>query len=210
MSHVGVKKFIMLVEVQFPRQKFSGDEDKEAIWLRTMNEDLGHYDDDVLVEAANKIRRTRDPNKDGTMFPKTKECVAACESVKASLKLRNSTPLLPKAEKSDDWSDDRLALAFDLVNGEMGRRAAREGWISSLYHFARKNMRLPQPPEVAAIIAERRSLESFIQGLRDKERPTSMDAALIQFAETVEKRRDELADGVASGVVERNSWFLRG
>jgi len=203
-----VKKFIMTVSAFFPRQKFAGEEAKEALWLRSMGEMLGGYSPDVLAAAAETIVKTRDP-KDGTMFPKPAECIAACDAAKKLLAHRE-TPLLAKPDKVDAWSDDRLALAFDLVNGEMGRRAAREGWVSILYHFARKNMRLPQPPEIAAIVAERRELEAFIEGLRAKERPTSVDAALITFAGQVDRRRDELRDGVVSGVVEKNSWFVRG
>lgn len=204
-----VMKFIMLVEVHFPRPKFNGDEDREALWMRSMREILTGYRADVLNQAAAQIIRTRDPKKHGGVFPKPFECKEVCNEIAEQLE-RKETPLLPKAEKGESWSDDRLALAFDLVNGEMGRRAAREGWISSLYHFARKNMRLPQPDEVKAIVASRSSLVSFIERLRDKERPTSVDAALISMAGSVEKRREELCEAVLNGVVENKSWFLRG
>lgn len=203
-----VKKFIMTVSAFFPRQKFAGEEAKEALWLRTMGEVLGGYSEAVLALAAEEIIKTRDP-KDGTMFPKPSECISACDGAKKILDIR-ATPLLPKMEKANDWSDDRLNLAFDLVNNEMGRRAAREGWLSSLYHFIRKNMRLPHQQEVAAIIAERRSIDQFIQSLSNKERPTPVDAALIGFARSFEQRRDELYEGVVNGVIEKSSWFVRG
>lgn len=78
-----VKKFILLVEVHFPRQKFSGDEGKEALWLRSMSEILSDYDEATLGEAANTIIRTRDPDgKSGTMFPKPSECIRVCDTIR--------------------------------------------------------------------------------------------------------------------------------
>jgi hypothetical protein len=93
----GVKKFIMLVGAHFPRQKFVGEEEREALWLRSMGEILGGYADDVLMEAAANIVKTRDPKEDGSMFPKPVECIRACETV---LRKRASFALMtaPKIE----------------------------------------------------------------------------------------------------------------
>lgn len=202
-----VKKFIMTVSAFFPRQKFAGEEAKEALWLRTMGEMLGGYSDAVLARAAEEIIRTRDP-RDGTMFPKPAECIAACDAAKKVL-AHIATPLLPKTEKADDWSDDRLALAFDLVNGEMGRRAAREGWVDGLYHFARKNMRLPQPVEIGTLIAGARETERIIAEL-DAGPASMLTTAIIRFGKSVLARRSELKDAVLDGVVTDAPSFRKG
>lgn len=204
-----VKKFIMMVSAFFPRQKFAGEEAKESLWLRVMETSIGGYSDAVLALAAEEIIKTRDPKADGTMFPKPSECISACDAAKKILEIR-AMPLLPPTEKANEWSDDRMKLAFDLVNNEMGRRAAREGWLANLYHFIRRNMRLPQQHEVAGIVTERREVDRLINELMNKERPTSVDAALIGLARTLIQRREELHEGVVNGVIEKNSWFMKG
>lgn len=81
MNKTAVMKFIALVEVHFPRPKFSGDEAKETLWLRSMAEILGEFEPDVLMKAAEKIVRTRNPQTESSMFPKPSECIAACHAV---------------------------------------------------------------------------------------------------------------------------------
>ena len=76
-----VKKLIMLIEVHFPRPKFSGDDAKEAIWLRSMDEIFGGFSGDLLGEAAVTIVRTRDPEKNNTMFPKPKEIIDVIDRI---------------------------------------------------------------------------------------------------------------------------------
>lgn len=77
-----IMRFIMLVEVHFPRPKFSGDERREAVWMRSMREILSEFEDDVLAEAASSILRNRNPKHgDSTVFPKPAECIEACQRI---------------------------------------------------------------------------------------------------------------------------------
>ena len=81
-----IKKFILLVSAHFPRQKFGGDEEMEAIWMRSMADILSAYEDDTILTAAATIVRTRRPDQNGgTMFPKPVECLDACESARRTL-----------------------------------------------------------------------------------------------------------------------------
>lgn len=171
---VAVTKFIMLVSAHFPRQKFAGDEAREALWVQSMREMLSVYSDDVLMRAAEDIVRTRDPDKDGTMFPKPKECLDACETAKKALAFE-ATPLLETSERwaqrvseADLWSQERINLARDLLASELGQRAKREGWADHLFHFMRINKRLPQGPEVAETIRAARAHADLLAELAEK------------------------------------------
>lgn len=166
-----VLAFVEIVSKFFPAPKFGGNEDDERIWLRALNEILYGYDDDVLLEAAKIIIRTRDPDKDGTMFPKPFECVTACDKAK-DLKRVRSTPLLEtrnaiskrEREEADkiSWGDDRQKLARELCHGEMGRRAAREGWLPQLYDYCRENAHLPKDNNaIAELIRDARSFQAL-------------------------------------------------
>lgn len=192
MSDAGVTKFIIMVGSFFPRPKFAGKEENEALWLHTMSGFLSKYDDDVLLEAAKTICQTRDPDKQGTMFPKPVECISACEDV---LKLRRGAVLQIEAPKGDEWSDDRLTLAFDLANGPLGHRAAREGWISPLLRFCRRHMRLPKDHEIADVIAVARGFEiDRERNHRGENGP--MSGVLAKLADSIAERAKEHASKV--------------
>ena len=192
-----VKKFVVLVGAHFPRQKFTGDEAREAVWLRSMGEMLGVYDDDVLMEAAETIIRTRDPEKDNTMFPKPVECIRACDAAKEKLRIR-ATPLLETREKVSQrieslqlWSDDRVSLAKSLVSASPDReRAQREGWIEHLFHFCRENGRLPRREEVGEIIASHGKLIRLLDELRG--RTDAVSKGLLTLGASVRKHTHDL------------------
>ena len=116
MSGDGVTKFIMLVGAHFPRQKFAGEEEREALWLRSMGEILGVYADDVLMEAAGVIIRTRDPKEDSSMFPKPVECIRACENI-----LRKRLAMAYLADRKMDAaksSEMRALPSIEIKPGE--------------------------------------------------------------------------------------------
>ena len=193
-----VTKFIMLVSAHFPRQKFAGDEAREALWLRSMGEILGGFEPRVLMEAASAIVRERDPQKHGTMFPKPSECLAACETAKRRLTMQ-AIPLLPKSEKVNTWTEERLALANDLMRTQMGRQAAAEGWVSSLYHFARCNQRLPMnTSEVEACKKSAAEFERTMQELRDAD-PHPLTTAVIGLGMALERRHKDIVQAVLGG-----------
>lgn len=203
MSAEGVARFISVVALHFPRPKFNEDEVMEAAWVASMNRTLGGFSDEVLADAAERIVSSRHPKKDGRFFPTPAECSSAC--VEASkLIAASETPLLAKP-KGDDWSDDRLALAFDLVRGEMGKRAAREGWAARLYNFCRINMRLPNAQEAFKCQEEARSLEVAIRSYEAKlEAATTTEdvaflASIVQMAGTITAERQKLEQRILRG-----------
>lgn len=197
MSYVGVQKFIALVGVHFPRAKHGGDEAAEALWLRSMNEILGDYEDDVLIEAAVWIVKNRDPDKDGTMFPKPKHCIDACNRARDTIRIR-STPMLETRERVQEridaaakWAPDRIDLAKSLTRAFPDiRRAKAEGWIDAVFHFCREHGRHPSKSEIPEIIAGHKKFRELIAdlGLRDD----ALGRGLLTLGRLVEQRTTDM------------------
>lgn len=195
MSQIGVAKFIAAVGLHFPRPKFNEDETSETAWMASMVRCLGGYDDEVLEEAAGRIIATRNPKRDGKFFPVPSECTAFCEQACRALNMA-ATPLLEKP-KSDEWSPDRKKLADDLVSGELGKRAVREGWLGMLHVFCRRHARLPTSEHE---IAEcRREAVAFNRAYEDCKNGNGGEAGeqLVELGESMMKRRQELVGKVA-------------
>jgi len=155
-----VTKFIAIVGVHFPMPNFK-DEETEKTWLKSMVRVLGSYDADVLAEAAHRIvTTTRTDKYRGPRFPLPADCVAVCEDI-VRVKAAGTRPLIA-GPSVDPWTKDRFALANDLMRTEMGRTAAREGWVLALWHFAWANARLPAGGELTAIKAAAAGLHEAV------------------------------------------------
>ena len=199
MSERGVAQFISVVGLHFPRPKFNDDEILESAWVASMTRTLSGFSDEVLAQAAQKILTTRHPKRDGAFFPKPAECSDICVEIQRWSKA-SETPLLAKPNPND-WSDERLSMAFDLLKGEMGRRAAREGWVSALYHFCRKNVRLPNADEIGGCIASAKNVERIMAEIEQRE-PSAFNNAVLGLGRSVLQRGNELADRVLHGVLK--------
>lgn len=145
MSDTGVAKFITAVGLHFPRPKFNGDEDMEAMWMASMNRQLAHYPDDILADAAMRIIAKRHPKEDGAFFPKPSECVEFCDEA-VEVKRRSETPLL--AAPKDLPYDARVNLARDLMRCPMGQAAIKDGWGQSMFQFCIEHQRVPGGREI--------------------------------------------------------------
>lgn len=135
-----VQKFLATVMSHFNKLHKS-DTDEEA-WMMSMIAGLKGYDATVLERAAQRILLTRkDPG-----FPYLSQCREACEEI-IKIERAERTPKFDEASKRKseiDGADHKHRLADELIcAGELGRRAAREGWILSLHDFCRINGKLP-------------------------------------------------------------------
>lgn len=159
-----VMHFIAVVAVHFPAPVKAGDETGERAWYASMIKVLDGYAPEVLAKAAETIVRTRTP-KDGRFFPLPSECAEACEEAK---RLVAPPTLALAAPASDLYSKERKKLADELLVGtELGRRAAREGWHTHLWHHIRETMRMPgTDAEIAALKAEARAFDETMDKLR--------------------------------------------
>jgi hypothetical protein len=98
-----------------------------------------------------------------------------------------------------DWTTERLKLATELVMTPLGKQAAKEGWVGTLWSFARKNSRLPtQGKEVED--CKRASTgfdEAYAICVRQQHNP--LMAALERLGAEMLKRRHDLETRVARG-----------
>ena len=91
-------------------------------------------------KAADIIIRT------SKWFPKPQEVVAAC--IEAKELLAPKGPQDFEKPKHLDWTKEALMRADRMIQSEIGRTAADEGWILGLWDHYRKTGRQPTPREV--------------------------------------------------------------
>lgn len=198
MSERGVAQFISVVGLHFPRPKFNDDEVMEAAWMASLTRTLSFYSDEVLNRAAMRIVDTRDPKKDGRFFPLPAECTRVCREI-ASEEAREAPRLALSGPRANEWSDERLELAFDLCKSPIGIRAAREGWVMGLYDFCRREMRVPTESEARTLIHGARGFEDVLERLRNGE-ANQFTAALVELGETIKAKRNDMAERILAGV----------
>ena len=158
MNDDAIMKFIMLVEVHFPRPKFSGDERREALWMRSMSEILADYDARALALAAETIIRTRDPGKDSTMFPKPSECIRACDAAKRLIAARDMPLIgtdyvqqiqtaLPEhvIARGDVWWEHWLEFFRNHDRADLARDAEQAGRIRASSRYPKETTVVFEP-----------------------------------------------------------------
>jgi hypothetical protein len=196
-----VSTFISKMVVHFGEPKFDvADSDKawaHREWLREMMSHLGDYEQEVLERAASSIAATRKHRN----FPLISECKAAC--YEARRWLAEQKPALPMKSVvgAHEMSEERAALARDLIRGDMGRQAAREGWIWGLYQFCLRNARLPERGKEINEIKEAAAgvlidMESAARGEMG-----SLSKCVYDLGATLLKKRDAMRDFVLHGVM---------
>ena len=201
MSEAGVHRFVAVVALHFPRPKFNDDEVMEGAWIASMNRVLSGYSDEVLAEAAQRILAQRNPKRDGKFFPVPSECSDVCTHV-AKLQEMQRTPLLSYGHRdSSPWAGWRMQLADELINGEMGRQAAEEGWVLILHDFVRNNGRMPTGNEIARCRQDAKVFdEAYAECVRGHWQGNGqfVQAAFVKLGDSMVARRDDLAKAVAT------------
>ena len=141
-----VSKFITDLAMHFPPKNVRPE--METAWVRSMAESLRGFHGDVLDAAARRIIDTRSY----TTFPLPADCREVCEAIKREREIVGRSQTLPamRPPTGDEWSSERVKLAYDLLRSSMGKEAAsgKPCWVLSLWNFCRKNRRLPQGHEV--------------------------------------------------------------
>lgn len=208
-----VQKFLEEVLVHFPRREAS--ETDEMMWVRSMKREMEGFSPAVLAKAAQIIIGTCD-RRDFQWLPK--QCKAACYEADKLLKaerprLVGTEPPAPHVATTAD----RERLAMELILGPMGRQATREGWIHSLYTFARDHMRLPSTDkpctdkrqmhrehgpcsEVECCKYAARGFDKAFDDCRAAD-PASLQGKLVKLGLSMAQKRDALAKYVETGVL---------
>lgn len=147
MSTKSVLKFVDAVIQHFP--PFRWDEEQEKAWVNTMVRELGGFSDQVLDHAMTTMLRTRKVRQ----IPLVAECIDACVDARRWIEKDKIAGELPAFNPSAgaDWTTERVKLAYDLCKGAaMGKEAAKDGWVLTLWNFVREKQRLPKGSEIDA------------------------------------------------------------
>lgn len=129
--------------------------DDPAAYLAEVQKLIKAYSSAELDKAADLLLRSH------KWFPKPADIVVACADARE---------ILTPAKTPDnlnfntlDWKKENLDRADRLIQSELGRKAADEGWILGLWDHYRKTPRQPSPKE---IIRAKQKAEEFNEAYR--------------------------------------------
>jgi len=198
-----VSDMISDLAIQFGRPKFKGVSEAEyprayAEFLKVINPALRIFSGEELKKAAEILIATRKYRS----FPLVYECREAC--IEAAKALKAERPRLLGGDDMraipPDWAPHRETLANELVMTSLGRRAAKEGWVSALWQFCRKEMRLPNEAEIKRCIADAKGVDEWTERASRGE-CGEQSLAVMRLGEQMLKRRDQLKAMVLDGVM---------
>lgn len=140
MSTDHISKFISDVAVQFSPPKYDTPSERDA-WLRSVVTALHGSSPEVLDRAAQIIIGTRK----NRYFPLVAECHEAIRKAADEIKFEKHVQTLPELREAAmaEYSPEREKWAEALIKCELGREAARGGWILALRDLAARLNRLP-------------------------------------------------------------------
>lgn len=148
---------------------------------------LNGYTEAELESAADTVfQRHKGPHR----WPRIPECVACAEEARERIRgldeaRRSRAPLHP------DWTDEARARADKLIDSEIGRQAAREGWITPLWDYCRRAGQLPTRSQIPRMIAEaRRFDEAYAECCAGK---GALADSLKVLGDSMLERRDRLS-----------------
>lgn len=118
---------------------------------------LGGYSDAELQEAATLLMRAAKYRT----WPLPAEMLEAAKSARRELLAKGRETKPAENHNPDPWSEQAKAAADKLINSDLGRKAAHEGWIGGLYSFCRQHRRLPHPREQHTLIENARKFDEL-------------------------------------------------
>lgn len=149
---------------------------------------MGQYSEGELLAAADRVVTKRKFKS----WPTIGDCIEVLEDHRAEVHEQNAPER--KAEPTHpEWSDAAFAAADKLIDCEMGRKAAREGWILSLHDFCRRERKLPSHYQTGALIESARFVDHCAAGAIDM---GLCHASLRKFADEFLVKRERLAKRV--------------
>ena len=185
-----VANFIEALLAHYPVRHDS--EEREDAWVKSLTGALRSYGSNILTEVAQEIIRTRKYRN----FPLLSEILDKCDDIeKRRERTRREAMLPPLVHPSagDEWSTERVKLAYDLIKSGVGKQAARDNpcWILALWHFCRKNQRMPVGPEIDRIKRDAFEFDEAYDGcLRGGGGPFSK--VLEQLGDSMAAKREKL------------------
>lgn len=159
------------------------------------------YGPDAQKLAGNMVIRATQQN----WWPSPGVIAEALDSASNSLAVKGDD----KGPKYPDWTAGRQANANRLIRSPMGQQAAKEGWIGTLWDFARVEERLPQGAELSRC---KRIAKEADAAAAEVYRVTAVPALvkLAQSREEKHKRLAEIANGYEPGALTDRSRQMAG
>lgn len=147
-----VEDFIVEIAKRWPPSHAWSNE-RQAAWGADLGDQLGSEKPEVLRQALRLMIGARSY----TTTPPVADVMKAVNQAVREIGAQRRAGMLHlgAAETYDDmkpqdrpWTRERKRLAYELIQTETGRRAAREGWISPLWTFIIAHGRLPEEKEI--------------------------------------------------------------
>jgi hypothetical protein len=151
--------------------RFKFDKDEEAAAKEDMMEDFKNFSDEILAAAAKKIRSTRTYKT----MPTVGEIATVLAALSYSDKPQAAFVNLRKSDWEEFWSKGAICKANKLIQSELGRRAAKEGWITGLHDYCRNKGELP------SVKYSGFALESIIREMKAAAKCVDQTAAGVGF-----------------------------
>jgi hypothetical protein len=166
-----ISGFIAEIAVHFAPPKYDTANERDA-WLRSIQTALKGSSSAVLARAA-QIIIDRRKNR---YFPLVADLREAIREAADELRFDQHMQTLPTLRQSlgDEWTQERVNLAYQLIKCGMGREAAQDDpcWILGLWHFCRKHQRLPAGQEIDELKRGAREFdESYLKCVRGQAGP---------------------------------------
>jgi hypothetical protein len=154
-------------------------------YVDEMRKAIAGWDQATLDKAADRLVKT------AKFFPRPAEVIEVCEAIAASRVVPDTRP------QHGDWTSDALRTASGLIRSDMGREAAKDGWITQLHDFCRQKRRLPKGFEIAKLKTEAKLFDDAYSTCCAGKGGT-LTVALAKLGETFLERRNKLA-AIANG-----------
>lgn len=155
--------------------------ENERGFVEEMRKALAGWDLSILDMAADRLAKT------AKFFPKPAEVIEVCEAIAAERAPKGPTPPVNLY-----FTADAFRTANRLIRSEMGREAARDGWIGQLHDFCRQHARLPKGFDISHLKSEAKLFDDAYSACCAGKGGT-LGTALQKLGETFLAKRNDLA-----------------
>ena len=170
--------------------------DDPELFLREYAQAVSGWDAAILKRVGDRLVRQ------AKYWPRPAEVCELAEALVADM----PRPSRALAGANTDWTQDALRTADRLIAGEMGRQAAREGWITQLHDYCRRHRQLPDERAVPGLEREARLFEEAFSACCTGN-GGALSGALRSLGESMLAKRDRMAAmaaGPAGGLTARS------
>ena len=162
--------------------------DNVPMFLREFDAAIAGWDEKLLKQAGDRLVR------EAKFWPRPAEVNELCHALVPAPTLN--------PEKNVDWTGEAIGKSNFLIQSDMGRQAADEGWIGALHDHCRVHRTLPTPSEVSVLKAKSKATDRAYQDCVERRGGMFGKDLANLGASIMEKRRQlgEIAYGRQSDV----------